>query len=300
MLRFTFAGALCACLLSAQTDKTEGLILKPDRTIEFATDEGTWMSIDVAPDGRTLLVDLLGDLYTVPTSGGELKPLVSGMQWDYQARYSPDGKQIVFISDRSGSDNIWIMAADGTSPKALTREKSFMFGSPVWSPDGQYIVARRYGRYPDQSYLKMTQLWMFHKDGGTGIQLTKGDARFTRVSGPAFSPDGKSLYFSSSPRFAYNSDPGKWQLQRLNRETGEVDAITSSYGGGFRPLVSPDGKTLLYATRQDAVTSLRARTLEDRSERWLKHPSRATIRRASRLKIRSPATHGRATGRPCS
>jgi imidazolonepropionase-like amidohydrolase/Tol biopolymer transport system component len=272
MSRFVFVMLLCAPILSAQPEaaKSETLVLKPDRTIEFSTDEATWMSIDVSADGQTLLVDVLGDLYTVPASGGELKPLATGMRWDYQARYSPDGKQIAFISDRGGSDNIWIMNADGTSPKALTKEKKFMFGSPVWSPDGQYIVARRYGQYPDQSYLRQSQLWMFHKDGGTGIQLTKGDARFTRTSGPSFSPDGKYLYFASAARFAYNSDPGKWQLQRLNRETGEVDAITSSYGGGLRPMVSPDGKTLLYATRLDAVTGLRARNLEDRSERWLK------------------------------
>jgi imidazolonepropionase-like amidohydrolase/Tol biopolymer transport system component len=278
MFRFAFMSALCAGLLSAQADppkpsdtpKPESLILKAARTVEFTTDEATWMSIDVAPDGQTLLVDLLGDLYTVPAAGGELKPLATGMQWDYQARYSPDGKQIAFISDRGGSDNIWLMNADGSNAKAITKEKKFMFGSPTWSPDGQYIVARRYGQYPDQSYLRQTQLWMFHKDGGSGIQLTKGDARFTRVSGPAFSPDGKFLYFSSAPRFAYNSDPGKWQLQRLNRETSEVDAITSSYGGGSRPLLSPDGKTLLYATRLDSVTGLRTRDLADRSERWLK------------------------------
>src|SRR6266849_4237370 len=174
MSRFAVPNALCACLytcfLLGQTDtsktsdaaKVETLVLKPERTVEFTTDEGTWMSIDVSPDGQTLLVDLLGDLYTAHVSGGELKPLTTGMQWDYQARYSPDGKQIVFISDRGGSDNIWIMDADGSHPKALTKEKKYMFGSPVWSPDGQYIVARRYGQYPDQSYLKMTQLWMFH------------------------------------------------------------------------------------------------------------------------------------------
>jgi len=252
--------------------KTPTLVIKPERTIEFDTDEATWMSVDVSPDGKTLLVDMLGDLYTMPAKGGELLPLTTGMQWDYQARYSPDGKQIVFISDRAGGDNIWVMNADGTDPRAITKEKKFMFGSPTWSPDGQYIAARRYGSYPLESYLRSSELWLLHKDGGSGVQLTKGptDTRATRVAGPTFSPDGKYIYFSGmSGRFNYNGDLGKWQVLRLNRDTGEFDTLTSEYGGGLRPMLTPDGKQLLYATRRDAITGLRVRDLETRRERWL-------------------------------
>ena len=230
------------------------------------------MNIDVSPDNKTLLVDVLGDLYTLPAAGGEMTPLTTGMAWDYQAKYSPDGKQIVFISDREGSDNVWVMNSDGSGAHSLTKEKKYMFGSPTWAPDGQYIVARRYGTYPFESYLRKSELWMFHKEGGAGIQITKGDARLTRASGPAFSPDAKFLYFSAvAGRFTYNADPGKWQIHRLNRETGEVDAITGSYGGGLRPVISPDGKSLVYATRRDGATGLRMRNLDSREEAWLSH-----------------------------
>lgn len=274
---FRIAFLACFALLALAQDtperaKPETLVIKPERVIEFDTDEGTWMSVDLSPDGTTLLVDLLGDLYTLPVSGGELKPLAAGMQWDYQARYSPDGKQIVFISDRGGSDNIWVMNADGTEPRAITKEKRFMFGSPAWSPDGQYIVARRYGTYPLDSYLRSSELWLFHKDGGSGIQITKGatDPRATRASGPVFSPDGKYIYFSGmNGRFNYNTELGKWQVLRYNRDNGEIDTLTSEYGGGLRPMLTSDGKRLLYASRRDSVTGLRIRDLDTRRERWL-------------------------------
>ena len=267
---------LCSSALIAQDAadkaKAESLIIKPERTIEFDTDEATWMSVDVSPDGTTLLVDMLGDLYTLPVAGGTLKPLTTGMEWDYQARYSPDGKQIVFISDRGGSDNIWVMNADGTEPRAITKEKKFMFGSPAWSPDGQYIAVRRYGTYPLESYLRGSELWLFHKDGGSGVQITKGpaDQRASRVSGPTFSPDGKFIYFSGmAGRFGYNAELGKWQVQRYNRDSGEIDTLTSEYGGGLRPMLTADGKQLLYGSRRDAVTGMRVRDLETRRERWL-------------------------------
>ncbi|MEO7653007.1 MAG: hypothetical protein ABIZ80_21305, partial [Bryobacteraceae bacterium] len=199
-----------------------------------------------------------------------MKPLTSGMSWDCQPRYSPDGKSLAFISDRSGSDNVWIMNADGTNLRALTSEKRFLLGSPTWSPDGRYILARRWGQYPLESYLRKSELWLFHLDGGGGVQLTKGDAKHTRVSGPAFSPDGKYIYFSSiAGRYVYNAELGKWQLQRMNRETGEIHTMTSNYGGGFRPSLTPDGRQLIYATRRDAVTGLRVRDLETRAERWI-------------------------------
>jgi Tol biopolymer transport system component/imidazolonepropionase-like amidohydrolase len=262
---------LAAADETAEKPKPETLVIQPARTIEFTTDEATWMSVDVSPDGQTLLLDLLGDLYTLPASGGEMKPLTTGMAWDFQPRYSPDGKQIAFISDRSGSDNVWIMNADGSNPHAVTKERRYLFGSPAWSPDGQYVAARRWGTYPRESYLRASELWLFHKDGGAGLQVTKGtDARMERVSGPTFSPDGKYIYFSSMPgRFGYNSELGKWQVHRLNRDTSEFETLTSEYGGGLRPLISPDGHHLLYATRHDSITGLRARNLDTRQERWL-------------------------------
>src|SRR5689334_24012455 len=99
--------------------KTDELPLKPTRSVDFTTSEGTWISLDVSRDGRTIVFELLGDLYTLPITGGEAKRITSGPAFDTQPRYSPDGTKLVFLSDRSGSENIWICDADGSNPRAL-------------------------------------------------------------------------------------------------------------------------------------------------------------------------------------
>jgi dipeptidyl aminopeptidase/acylaminoacyl peptidase len=109
---------------------TEDLPLKPTRTLNFTTDEGTWISTDVSPDGQTLVFDLLGDLYVLPIEGGKAKALTRGMAFDTQPRFSPDGRHIVFVSDRDGSENVWLMKTDGSGAAPLTYGKDTVFISP--------------------------------------------------------------------------------------------------------------------------------------------------------------------------
>ena len=82
--------------------KDDSLPLGTTRTVSFDVSEGTWMSLDLSPDGQTIVFELLGDLYTLPVAGGTATRLTSGPAFDSQPRYSPDGKHIVFLSDRGG------------------------------------------------------------------------------------------------------------------------------------------------------------------------------------------------------
>lgn len=183
-----------------RTAPNSELPLIPTRPLKFTTDEGTWMSLDVSPDGRAIVFDLLGDLYTVPLSGGSAVRLTSGSGFDAQPRFSPDGKTIVFVSDRSGGENLWLVDADGRNVRPLTRGNAQMFASPEWAPDGQYVVASR-------SQGGNFDLWMYHKDGGSGLRLTGGQPAlapgtppppgatpFNSFMGTAFSPDGRYIY----------------------------------------------------------------------------------------------------------
>src|SRR5229473_4630982 len=147
-------------------DEKKGLTLKPDRKVEFTTDEGTWLSLDVSPDGKTIVFELLGDLYTLPIEGGHAKLISGGMAFDSQPKFSPDGKWIAFLSDREGSDNIWIIRPDGTGAKQVSKDPGSDFVTPAWAPDGRYIFVSK-----APSGIGAYELWMHHVDGGSGIQI---------------------------------------------------------------------------------------------------------------------------------
>ncbi|MCI0432856.1 MAG: amidohydrolase family protein [Gemmatimonadetes bacterium] len=255
----------------APADTGLTLPIQPARTLRFTTDEGTWISLDVSPDGRSIVFDLLGDLYTISITGGRATRLTSGMAWDCMPRWSPDGQRIAFVSDRDGSDNLWVVNTDGTGARRVTKEVDNALSSPAWTPDGQYLVARRFGPYPGPvDYLRSVPLWMYHIDGGSGIELYPGRAgRTTTNTGPAFSPDGRTLYFGSHSGGYSGENLGSFQIVAYDRETGKERTLTSGAGGGLRPVASPDGRWLVYATRADTRTALRIRDLQTHEDRWL-------------------------------
>ncbi len=239
------------------------------RKVEFTTEEGTWMSVDVSPDGRWLLFDLLGDLYRTPITGGKATRLTSGPAYDYAPRYSPDGKTVVFCSDRGGNMNLWLMEPDGGSPRPLTGEKDAVFSSPSWTPDGLYVLARK--EDTSRAGIPPVELWMIHRDGGAGVKVISKD-RLNNVAGPVASPDGRYLYLSGRERrFSYlpRMDDGLWNLYRFDRKTGEMVRLTPGPNGGLRPVLSPDGKRLAYVRREDAGVLLVIRDLEGGSEKIL-------------------------------
>ena len=265
--------------------RSNTLPLITTRTLKFTTDEGTWISLDVSPDGRTIVFDLLGDLYTLPITGGTARRITSGLAFDAQPRFSPDSKRVVFTSDRNGSENLWVVNVDGSHPRAISRGEKERYVSPVWTPDGAYVIASR-----------GSDLWLFHQDGGTGIKLTGagtptapagptapsfryvgiafgGDARYPWLT---ISQPGRSRYQtgreedldvdapSSSPRLM-----APYQIGRFDRETGLAYVRSQEVEGAARPMPSPDGRWLVYAARRDRTTQLKLRDLSNGDERIL-------------------------------
>lgn len=243
----------------------EGLPLAPGRTLTGTFTEGSWISLDVSPSGDMIAFDLLGDLYTMPFSGGTARPLTRGMAFDGQPRFSPDGQTIVFVSDRSGGDGVWTISLDGADTTRITRGETSAYQSPEWTPDGDYIVATRQG--PGQG-----KLWMYHREGGAGAQLIE-EPDNARTTGAAFGTDERYIWYARrTGTWVYNSPGRDYQLWVYDRDTGQNSTRSSRYGGAFRPTLSPDGRWLVYASRHVSETGLRIRELDTGDERWLAFP----------------------------
>ena len=225
------------------------------RDIRIDTRTGTWLSVDVSPDGQRVLFDLLGDIYELPMAGGTARALTSGLAWDMQPRYSPDGTRIAFTSDRGGGDNLWVMRADGSDARQITKEDFRLLNNPAWHPSGKYLVGRKH--FTTRRSLGTGELWLYSVDGGEGVQLVKRPSEeFQKELGePTFSPDGRFLYFTqnSTPGntflYAQDSNGEVFQIRRHELATAKTDAIVTGAGGAVRPTPSPDGRYLAFVRR---------------------------------------------------
>ena len=228
----------------------------PWRDITIETETTTWSFVDVSPDGTRVIFDMLGDLYSVPLSGGSVTALTEGIEWNFQPTFSPDGKRIAFVSDRDGNDNIWVMDIDGSNVTQVTSERKHNLHNPAWSPDSQWIAVRK-GTVSGRS-IPSGEIWMYHVNGGSGIEVvdnTDGTRAQKSIAEPAFSPDGDYLYYSQDTTsgwvWQYNKDStGEiFAIRRLDLTTGEIDTITGGPGGAVRPTPSPDGSKLAFVKR---------------------------------------------------
>ncbi len=246
-------------------DPDRGLPLEPARWARFTTDEGTWISLDLSPDGQTIVFDMVGDLYSMPITGGQATRLTSGMAYDMQPRFSPDGERIVFVSDRSGDNNVWLMPAAGGEPTQLSKGVGSYFLSPEWMPDGKYVIVSR-------SYTTVEKLWLYHVDGGTGLEMVGGGGG-ARMLGAAVDAEGRQIWYAQrTGTWQYNAIFPQYQIWMYDRRTGTRTPMTNRYGSAFRPALSPDGSLLAYGSREDADTGIRLRELDSGEERWLAYP----------------------------
>ncbi|MCH2488790.1 MAG: amidohydrolase family protein [Flavobacteriales bacterium] len=240
------------------------------KTHRFTTNEGTWMNLDVSPDGQTIVFDMLGDIYTMPINGGKATPIRIGIPFEVQPRFSPDGQKISFTSDAGGGDNIWVMDRDGSNATQITKEDFRLLNNAVWMPDGNFLIARKH--FTSGRSLGAGEMWQYHITGGSGLQLTKRKNDQQDVNEPFVSPDGKYLYYSEDMYpggfFQYNKDPNDqiYAIKRYEFETGETQTVTGGPGGAARPVVSRDGKKLAFVKRVRTKSVLYIHDLETGEE----------------------------------
>jgi Tol biopolymer transport system component/imidazolonepropionase-like amidohydrolase len=259
-----------------EAKKPEWDVLKPPfplSTVSIDTEETTWSSLDVTPDGKKFAFDMLGDIYVVEIEGGQAKALTQDFAWDLQPAISPDGKKIAFVSDRDGISNVWTMNVDGSNLKQITKEKQNIIHSPKWSPDGEYIVATK-GIMSSRS-IPAGEIWMYHRSGGGGLVIKKranGRRDQKNVADPVFSPDGKYIYFTQDITpgftFSYNRDPLKsiFAITRYDLAKGKEESFIGGTGGAIVATPSPDGKTVAFIRRVRNKTVLFLKDLETGDE----------------------------------
>ncbi len=243
------------------------------REVPIQVEEGTWMNLDVSPDGQTVAFDLLGDIYTMPISGGTPTRISEGLPYETQPRFSPDGKRIAFTSDRGGGDNIWIMNRDGSDKRQLTNESFRLMNQPSWSPDGQYIAAKKH--FTTGRSLGTGEVWMYHVSGGDGVLLVKrpSEQHQKELGEPIFAPDGKHVYYTRNttpgPIFEYAQDSNNqiFAIERYDLETGKTHSVIGGEGGAVRPTPSPDGKKIAYVRREATQPRLYVRDLATGEDR---------------------------------
>ena len=263
----------CAAALSADA----GQVTAVPGTLAFQASEATWMALDLAPDGRSILFDLLGDIYSLDaTSGGSARPVLRGPAFESHPVFSPDGRRFAFISDRSGGSNLWIANLDGSEAKALSRDTgATVFTSPAWSPDGRFVYVSRMVQ-PILAF----ELYMFDTLGGAGVRITNADAsghasfdERHNALGVVASPDGRYIYYSTKQGSTWSErDIPHWTIARRDLRSGVEQTVIPSHGGAMRPALSPDGKQIAYASRSGQRTGIRLRHLETGEDRWLAYP----------------------------
>ncbi|MFO1400012.1 MAG: LpqB family beta-propeller domain-containing protein [Steroidobacteraceae bacterium] len=241
---------------------------QPYQDVAFEVTEGTWMSVDVSPDGGTLVFDLLGDIYSLPATGGEARLVHGGAAMQRAPRFSPDGRSLLYLSDASGADNVWVSGVDGSGARQLTHETVDLLMGPTWGADGtSFAAARTQASFPG---MKSSEVRWYELGGGEGRLLVETPQNHRDVQEARFSPDGRYLYYTqrlTDPNIYVDGNHINYAIMRRDLATGATEQLLSGFGSATTPQVSPDGRRVAFVRRVMQKTVLFVLDLETRRQR---------------------------------
>lgn len=240
---------------------------QPEQSVEFTVTEGTWMSVDVSPDGKTLLFDLLGDIYRLPAAGGDATPIHSGPAMQRAASFSPDGARMLFLSDASGADNLWISDVDGANARQITHETVDVLTSPTWGPLGEIVSASKI----TSTFQRMhaSEIRLFELTGGSGRVLVETPKNMRDVQEAQYSPDGRYVYYTerlTDPVIFVDANHINYVIKRRELASGKTEDVLSGFGSATSPQISPDGKRIAFIRRVKSRTVLFVYDTESRRQ----------------------------------
>ncbi len=175
-------------------------------------------------------------LYIVGGNGKTEQLLLAADVRAFNGDWSPDGKQIAYITDVGGKEQLAVMNADGSAAQTLTQLKGTHVRSPVWSPDGKQIAF-------SSDHEGNEKLYTVSADGSNLKPLT--DSK-TDERDPTFSPDGKQLAYAADA-----TGRGFFQIYLLDVESGKSIPLTASQNSSYSPDWSPDGQRIAFVSTRD-------------------------------------------------
>jgi len=214
----------------------DGVAMRPARVAAEKLVE----DFSLSPRGERALFVARGDVFTVPIEKGPTRNVTDSSRYhDKWARWSPDGSQIAFISDRSGEEEVWLVAQDGSGPpRQLTKGGSAMRYAPEWSPDGKRLA------FSD----KDGRLWVATVADGALVQAAKD--RRGALHDYAWSPDGAFLAFSLSNPIGFRS-VAVWSVA-----DGKLRAVTDPMFNAGQPAWDPEGNYLYFLSDREFAPQL--------------------------------------------
>ena len=193
----------------------------------------------IAADVNIWRMEIAADAHGAVRTVAQPASIIASTRVDISPQFSPDGRRIVFASDRDGYLEIWVGASDGSGPSQLTMLRCRSSGSPRWSPDGKQIVF-------DSLASGNSDIWMVGSEGGPPKQLTTEPSKDAR---PSFSRDGRWIYFRSDRS-------GSQQIWKIPSSAPFHPAMQLTQNGGFDVDEAPDGKLLYYTRSQGGLWSM--------------------------------------------
>ncbi len=239
-----------------------------ERVFERSVRRGTWMSLDVSPDGRSLIFDLLGDIYQLDIEGGKATPLLTGAFNEVMPRFSPSGDLIAFVSDRSGERHIHIYDVKTGDIRQVSTESNQNMYAPEWSSDGSYILATQFEEIGLGLNSGSVVRYSVDAGGQASILLDSGQL-MGQYSGVA--PLNDFSFYTSVVGGATNpysaDDPSV--IYFYNAETDQLVPLETGYTHALKPLLSPSMDHLAFIGVEGEQSCIVLRTLATAEERVL-------------------------------
>jgi Tol biopolymer transport system component len=230
---------------------------QPTKDVELTLTQGTWMGVDVSPDGKTIAFDLLNDIYTLPAEGGTATLVQGGPADQRIPSFSPDGQRLLYLSDADGVDNVWSSNLDGSDARQITHETNAILAGPAWTASGDGVIAAHTKVTFQQMY--GSEMRLYDLAGGEGRVIVDAPANGRDVEEARMSPDGRYLYYSeriTNPHIYVDANHMNFAIKRRDLQTGEVTQLIDGFGGAVDPAISADGKRLAFVRRVGAKTIL--------------------------------------------